>query len=211
LPVCEPPVSTSSPRPRNARGRRTREALLTATRELLETEGLDAVTMGAVADRAGVSRRGAYLHFASRSALIAELFDHVAAQAQLAQSLRPVWDADCAEDALQAWAEHLIRYHPQLIALDRALRAAADRDADAARHLARVRSAQLANCRRLATRLADDGRLSPPWTIATARDLLYALISSELIGAILHEQGWPSDAAARRLGLLFKRTLLTDG
>jgi AcrR family transcriptional regulator len=185
--------------------------LLDATRELLETEGVDALTMGAVADRAGVTRRGAYLHFASRSALIAELFHHTAAQARLAQSLQPVWNAGCAERALEAWAEHLVRYHPQLIALDRAVRAVADRDGDAAAHLDRVRSAQLANCRRLAKRLADDGRLSSPWTVATARDLLYALISSEVIDAILHEQGWPSAAAADRLGLLFKRTLLTSG
>lgn len=183
--------------------------MLSATRELLETHGLDALTMNAVAERAGVTRRAAYLHFANRSALIAELFAHTAAQGQLAESLQPVWDADDADRALEEWARHLIRYHPPLIALDRALRAVASRDTDAAGHLARVRSAQLANCRRLARRLADEGRLSAPWTTTTARDLLYALISSDLIAALLQEQAWPTDAAADRLALLLKRTLLT--
>ncbi|HSO53579.1 MAG TPA: TetR family transcriptional regulator, partial [Actinomycetes bacterium] len=40
-------------RPQNARSRRTRAALLAAARSLLEEQGAEALTMAAVAERAG--------------------------------------------------------------------------------------------------------------------------------------------------------------
>ncbi len=43
--------------PANARSRRTRAALLASARSLLEEEGFEALTMAAVAERAGVTRR----------------------------------------------------------------------------------------------------------------------------------------------------------
>src|ERR671911_544403 len=80
-------------RPSNARSRGTRAALLDATRALLEDEGSAALTMGAVAERAGVSRRAVYLHFASREQLLLALFHHVGQIEDLAGSLGPVYDA----------------------------------------------------------------------------------------------------------------------
>lgn len=60
--------------PQNARSRRSRAALLDATRELITEGGFDALTMAAAADRAGVSRRAVYLHFATRAELVTALF-----------------------------------------------------------------------------------------------------------------------------------------
>ncbi|HCT78525.1 MAG TPA: TetR family transcriptional regulator, partial [Micromonosporaceae bacterium] len=57
--------------PRNARSRRTREALLMATRELIEQDGFAGTTLAAIAERAGVSHRALYLHFSSRGELLA--------------------------------------------------------------------------------------------------------------------------------------------
>src|SRR6266508_6390719 len=68
--------------PRNARSRRTRAALLDATRALLEEHGTEWLTMAAVAERAGVSRRAVYLHFASRAELLTELFGHVSERSE---------------------------------------------------------------------------------------------------------------------------------
>src|SRR6266536_1845633 len=47
------------------------------------------LTMAAVAERAGVSRRAVYLHFASRAELLTELFGHVSEREGLAASLQP--------------------------------------------------------------------------------------------------------------------------
>ncbi|MGH2783315.1 MAG: TetR family transcriptional regulator [Thermoleophilaceae bacterium] len=57
------------------RSRRTREALLDNAQMILERNGFAGLAMSAVAARAGVTRRAAYLHFASRSDLVAGLFE----------------------------------------------------------------------------------------------------------------------------------------
>src|ERR671938_750184 len=94
----------------NARGRRTRLALLAAARSVLEERGFPELTMAAVAERAGVTRRAVYLHFGSRSELVGALFDYVAETEGLQRSLQRVWDAPDAAAALDEWAEHVARY-----------------------------------------------------------------------------------------------------
>src|SRR5262249_57146724 len=128
-----------------------------------EAEGFGALTMARVAERAGVTRRAAYLHFPSRTDLVTALFDHVAAREGLADSLARVWSAPDARAALSEWAAHVARYHPRILAVDRASAAAADTDPDAARPRAQVNAGQLAACRQVAPRLAPHGALAPPW------------------------------------------------
>src|SRR5919197_4138887 len=192
--------------PSNARSRRTRAALLTAAQAILEEQGFEALTMTAVAYRAGVTRRAVYMHFASRAELVGALFDHVAAVEGLEESLSAVWAAPDAAAALDRWAEHLARYHPRLLAVDRALQRVWRHDADAAAHRTRVVSEQLANCRRLAGRLADEGRLADGWTASSATDMLYALISSDVIEALLEDRRWSRRRLAEHLGRLFRST-----
>src|SRR5215217_1613652 len=120
--------------PRNARSRRTRAALLAATQVLLEEQGTEALTMAAVAERAGVSRRAVYLHFASRTELLTALFGYVSDQEGLAASLEQVWQAPAAAAALEAWASHLARFHPRILAVARAIQRVHRSDPDAATH-----------------------------------------------------------------------------
>jgi AcrR family transcriptional regulator len=195
-------------RPANARSRRTRAALLEAARELLEGQGFEALTMTAVADRAGVTRRAAYMHFASRSDVVAALFDHLAETEGLAASLAKVWRAPDAVTALDEWAAHIARYHPKLLAVDRALQQVWKHDADAAAHRARVIAEKLANCRRLADRLADEGCLSQAWTPATAADMLFALVASDVVEALLVDRRWSRRQLADGLGVLFSSTFV---
>jgi AcrR family transcriptional regulator len=196
--------------PRNARSRRTRSAILAATRSLLEEHGLEALTMGELAQRVGISRRGLYLHFASRTELVTALFDYVAGEEGLHTSLRRVWDAPDSVAALGEWAAHLARYHPRVLAVDQAVRRVHRRDADAARHAERTAAAQLANCRRLAEWLADEDRLAPPWATATAADMLRALVSSDMVEALLRERLWSADEFGARLALMLHRTFVRD-
>ncbi len=192
--------------PTNARSRRTREALLDAAREILERDGFHALTMGAVAHRAEVSRGAVYLHFSSRSDVVAALFDHIAAREGLSDSLRRVRDAPDAVAALDEWAAHLARYHPRMIAVDRAITHVQHDDPDAAAHRRRVDEAQREGCTHLARRLADEGRLAEPWTVATARDMLFALISTDMIERLTVGCGWSERRLADRLATLFRAT-----
>ena len=190
----------------NAVGRETRQQLIGAARAILEDEGFEALTMSALAARAGITRRGVYSHFESRAHVIAELFDHVAASEGLDASVARVWNAPNAVLALEEWARHLARYHPRVIAVDRAVSRVRHADADAMRHWKRVRKAKLANCRRLSEWLQRERQLAPQWTTESATDMLYALISSDAIEALLEDRGWSRDALAAALSTLLRST-----
>jgi AcrR family transcriptional regulator len=194
--------------PTNARSRRTREALLRAARAILEQEGFEALTMSEVAERAEVTRRAVYMHFGSRSDLVRAVFEHVADAEGLQASLQRVWDAPDAAATLDEWAAHLARYHPRLLEVDRAVRRVWRTDPDAAEHRRRVVAGQLAGCRRIAARLADEDRLAAPWTVATATDMLLALISSDVIETLLVERRWSKRKLSDHLALLFRSTFL---
>lgn len=194
----------------NARGRRTREALLDATRDILERTGFGGLTMAAVAARAGVSRRAVYLHFETRTELITALFDHVSRAEGLPDSLGPVFDAPDGRAALRAWARHLADFQPRVTSVYRAAESHSAADPDAARHLAQVGADQRIVCDRIAGRLAADDRLAAPWTAATAGDLLWALISHDMIARLLEGCDWSADRLVERLDTLFVRTLVTE-
>jgi AcrR family transcriptional regulator len=194
--------------PANARSRRTRASLLASARAILEEDGFEALTMTAVADHAGVTRRAAYLHFASRAALVSALFDHIAETEGLRESLDRVWAAADSASALTEWAAHLARYHPRLLAVDRAVERVRRLDSDAAAHRDRVAAAQLANCRRLAGWLHREGRLGQQWNVQSAADMLYALISSDLIDALISDRRWSRRRLASHLATMFQLTFV---
>ena len=190
--------------PRNARSRRTRDALLAATRRILESDGFEALTMTEVAERAGVSRQGVYLHFSSRTELVTALFEFIAEQEGLADTLTPVWDAPDAVTALRAWARHLAAYHPRLMVVDRAIDRVRHADPDAARHRATVDENQRRTCRRLAERLAEEGRLAPHWTPDTAADMLWGLIATDLFDRLLTGREWTREELEEHLVAVYE-------
>jgi AcrR family transcriptional regulator len=196
--------------PTNARSRRTRAALLAAAHAVLEEQGFEALTVTAVAERAGVTRRAVYMHFPTRAELVGAMYDYVAEVEGLGESLQHVWAAPDALVALDEWAAHLARYHPRLLAVDRAVQRVWQNDPDAAAHRARVVSAKLANARRLARWLADEGRLSGAWTVESAADMLFALVASDVIEALIVDRRWSRKRLARHLALLFRSTFAVD-
>lgn len=166
--------------------------------------------MTAVAECAGVTRRAAYMHFPTRAELVGALYDYVAGREGLAESLAGVWEAPDAVSALDQWAAHLARYHPRLLAVDRAVQRVWRLDPDAAAHRRRVVADKLSNCRRLARRLDDEGRLAGTWTTESASDMLFALISSDMIEALIVDRRWSRQRLAEHLALLFRSTFVAD-
>lgn len=164
--------------------------------------------MAAIADRAGVTRRSAYLHFASRAEVVDALFAHVAETEGLAESVDRVWAAPDAVAALREWARHFSEYHLRVLPVDRAVARVHRRDEDAAAHRARAGSAKHANCRRLADRLSEEGRLAPPWTAATAADMINALTTSDVIESLVVDRQWPRTQFAEHFALLLEATFV---
>ncbi len=187
--------------PQNQRSRDTRAAVLDAAWSLLETSGGSAVTMSAVAEAAGISRRGLYLHFTSRGQLFMALLDHVDGVLDLEASLRPLHEAPDSLSALDAFADHVAGYHAALIPVARAIDRSRHDDADAEALWDRATTAWYEGCRSLTEGLAAEGRLAEPWTPETAADLLWALMSVELVddldaGSRLEHRG-PRRSASR--------------
>jgi len=193
----------------NARSRRTRLALLAAARALVEQDGVPALTMTSVAERAGLTRRSVYLHFATRTELIAALYEYVNETAEMAASLKSVWQAPDAATALDEWAHHLARCHTQLIPFGRAFQRVQGADPDAEHYWDLVMRQWRGSCRRLAERLAAEARLAAPWTVPTATDMLWALMSFDVLEALVVTRRWSQKRLARRLSALLQSTFVT--
>jgi AcrR family transcriptional regulator len=196
--------------PQNARSRRTRKALLDAARALMEERGFDAVTLAAVADRAGVSHRALYLHFASRSELLTSLYRHLGTSEHLASSLERVWASPDPVSALDEWARHIARSHPRILTISRAIERARDTDPDAAELWQRTMRNWMASCRRLADWLATEGRLRPPWTPPTAADMLWCLMSWDVTERLTVNRRWSRQKYADHFSALLHATLVTE-
>jgi AcrR family transcriptional regulator len=197
--------------PTNARSRRTRDALLDGARGIIESEGFGSITMAAVAERAGVSRRAAYLHFDNLADLLGALFDHIAITEGLQESVASVWEAPDARSALRRWADHLADYHPRLMNVDRAITAVQEHDPAAAAHRARVDAKQRESCARIVRWIDDEQRLADGWTVETATDMLFGLISTDLIERLLRTREWDQQQLADGLARLFLHGLTSDG
>jgi len=194
----------------NARSRRTRLAVLAAARSLVEREGVTALTMASVAEHAGVTRRAVYLHFATRVELITALYEYVNETADFTESLKSVWEAPDASAALDAWAHHLARTHTELIAVGRAFQRERGTDPDAGLYWDLVMRQWRTSCRRLAEWLATESRLAPPWTVPTAADMLWALMSFDVLEALVVDRRWSRKRLARRLSVLLRSTFVAE-
>ena len=194
--------------PQNARSRRTRDALLQAAWDLVESDGLGHLTMGAVAARAGVSRRSVYLHYDSRTRLVIDLFAYANQRAGLEESFRRVWDAPDARAALAEWAAHVARCHPALARFARAVQRATDEDPDAAEHWRLVQDDWRRACLRLAGRLEEEGVVAEGWTTASVAAMLQALMSYDVLEILLERNGWSVEEYSRHLARTAQSTFL---
>jgi AcrR family transcriptional regulator len=195
--------------PQNARARRTHAALLRAARDLIEQDGVAALTMSSVAERAGVSRRAVYLHFAGRTELLAALYHHLGEAEELAASLQAVWDSTDAVSALAEWAEHIVRSHPRILGIIQAIERARYDDPDAAELSKTAQGNWLKGSRRLMRWLSDEDRLAPQWTIDTAADMMWALMSIDVLDRLVNQRRWPSRRVADHLTTLFRATFVS--
>jgi AcrR family transcriptional regulator len=196
--------------PQNARGRRTREALLSAARRLVEERGFESVTLAAVAEAAGVSHRALYLHFHSRSDLLTTLYRHLGVTEDLASSLARVWQSPDAVSALSEWAAHIARSHPRILAINRAIERARFTDPDAATLWDLTMRNWLKSCRRLAAWLDDEGSLSERWSVQSAADMLWTLMSWDVTERLVVSRKWSERRYAEMYGDLLLSTFTRE-
>jgi AcrR family transcriptional regulator len=73
--VNEPVLSWGAPRPERADAARNRRHLLATAREMLAEQGQDALTMDALAERAGLGKGTVFRRFGTRAGIFAALLD----------------------------------------------------------------------------------------------------------------------------------------
>ena len=106
-----------------ARGRRTREQLLTATADLVAARGFHSVGIADIGAAAGVSGAAIYRHFASKQDLLIALLDRVV-EALRDGARAAVADAGTPDEALEA----LIAAHVDFALRDRSIIAVYDQE-----------------------------------------------------------------------------------
>lgn len=196
--------------PHNARSRRTRSALLDTARALIERDGFASLTMTAVAEEAGVSRRGAYMHFASREDLLAALYRHLGETEHLPESRDRVWQSPDAISALDEWARHIARAHPRILAVSRAIERASATDAGVAELHEFTMSNWYRSCTRLAEWLAADGVLADGWSPEDAADWMWGQMSWDLLERLVVDRGWSPETFGDRYATMLRSTLVAQ-
>jgi AcrR family transcriptional regulator len=103
----EPPLFDLHRRPERRDAARNRELLLDAAHRLVDRDGVDAVTMDAVAAEAGVGKGTVFRRFGSRAGLMAALLDHGEArwQGRVISGPPPLGPGAPALDRLLAFGE----------------------------------------------------------------------------------------------------------
>lgn len=113
-------VAVNERDPLTDRGRRTREALLSAAAEVFETKGYPATRMGDIADAAGVAHGTVYTYFEDKAAIFDAVMKNLAAQLD-AEWRVGVEDADPVTriaEANRRYLDSFIRHARLLIVLE---------------------------------------------------------------------------------------------
>jgi AcrR family transcriptional regulator len=163
----------------------TPERILDEAWALARRRGLAAVTMGEIAEAAGVSRQLMYFHFANRAGLLVAMTrrqDTRSGFRERAWATRELEPGAALEALIRAWFEYL----PEILPVTYALEAAAltgDDGADAWHD----RMGELREAFRFAT-----GRLelTPGWTADTAADWAWARVQPSNWRHLVDERGW---------------------
>ena len=155
----------------------TKQRILTATLELLQQRPGVPVSMGQVAQGAGLSRQALYLHFADRTTLFLEASRQADADNRTPARQRRVDEAPTARDALHEAVRLQAYLKPRLHGVTIALGALRRTDSDAEAAWQERDQARLDRCRQVAQRLHDEGELRGECTVEAAAALIWGVTS----------------------------------
>jgi AcrR family transcriptional regulator len=168
----------------------TREKILDAGLALLQAQDGHGVRMADIARAAGVSRQAVYLHFDSRAGLLTAVARHLdtrlGADARLAASRAAPTGRDRIAAYVAAWAG----YMPEIRPVAMALMAMGETDPEARAAWADRMDAMRQGCHAAIRDLHRDGDLRPEWTVETATDLFFVMLSIRSWVALTEGCGW---------------------
>ncbi len=194
-----------------SRGENTRTVILAAARELLEESDGSPVSMGGIADRAGVTRQLLYHHFSGRGDLLLELSRAIDREVRDPAHQERV---DKSPDGLIALREAVaLQGHikPQIHAVVQALDRLRDHDPDAARAYQEREDARRRCCTDVLQRLKEDRQLRSDWDVPSAAMVMAVVTSQEAWRVAVTDGPWDTaEWVAHTTHLLESALVSTD-
>jgi AcrR family transcriptional regulator len=179
---------------------------------MLERQRGQGVRLEDIAHAAGVSRQALYLHFGSRADLFIATVRHVDAVLGAHERVARMCQEACQPGHAVRGVEELVAfwgtYLPEIYGLVKALLALRDTDEAAAAAWTDRMEEFFQGCHFVVVQLARDEVLAPIWTVETAADFLWALLSTEMWERLTIERRWSQAQYIERMQLAAKRALL---
>lgn len=186
----------------------TRARILLAARQLLEKAPGAPVSMGQIAQHAGLSRQALYLHFADRASLFTEVSRLADAAARTPGRQRRIDQAPTARDALREAIAVQAMLKPELRGIATSLDVLRRTDPAADAAWQEREDARLQRCETVVARLRAEGDLAAAWDVPTAARLLWAITSQRVWDDLVIDQGWSTGHYRTHLTTLLEAALL---
>lgn len=188
----------------------TRRRILQAAWDVLEQRG-PGVSVGEIAQIAGVSRQAVYLHFGDRAALFVAVVDHIDESLGSADMRANVFSAPSGVESLRRWIETISWYTQKIDVVSYFLEAAQYQDA-ALRAAWRNRMGRRQDMiRTIVDRIAEEGGLAEGWDPANVSDLVYAVTMPGAWRELCRELRWTPETYADRVHRMIEHAFLRGG
>src|SRR5215469_2866819 len=185
---------------RDEQARRTRQAVVTAARDLFLAQGYAATTIDAIALEAHVSRRTVFNSVGGKVALLKLAIDWaiVGDDEPVALADRPAIQAIRAERdprvVLNLWVRVVVDIATRVAPIGAVLSVAADGDPEAARLLEEEAEVRMSGAAEFAGYLASLGGLAAGVSVQHAAEVCWAFMDGHLYSQLVTERGWAIDA-----------------
>lgn len=177
----------------------TRSRILEATWALMEHHHGRGVRMSDIAARAGVSRQALYLHFDTRADLLIATTRHMDEVLGVQDSLQASRNAATGIERIRAFVDAWGHHLPKIHGVAGALLSMREDDAAAGAAWDERMAALREGCEAAIRALDRDGKLAPDWTVETATDLFWAMLSVRTWELLSVDCGWSTQDYVRRM------------
>jgi AcrR family transcriptional regulator len=193
---------------RQRQAHETRQRIVEATRQLLDTEGYAGMTIEAVAQRAEVSVQTIYAVFGSKTGILAEILNQTTFGAEYEDSVRQTLEERDPETRLRGAARIARQIHDARNAGFDLLRGAGVVAPELARLEQERERIRYDRQEQMVISLRVAERLRPELNTRTARDIFWALTGSDLYRMLVRERSWSSQKYQDWLADTLVRSLL---
>ncbi len=199
---------------REEQARRTRQAILSAARQVFAEHGYAATTIAQIAATAGVAVDTVYASVGTKPVLMRLLIETAisgidqAVPADQRDYVQQVKAAVTAQDKIRIYAAAVTDINRRMAPLHLVLRGAAATAPELAEMRDEISARRAANMRLFARDLAATGELRPDLDVDEVADVVWSMNSAEYFTLLVRERGWDPDEFAAWLAEAWSRLFL---